>query len=498
MSRNHPKRFVSRSTLGVAASTFLVLLAPACSKNQNDDEAAVAESRETLSSVQLPSEAPKLSEATERWTGDFDGMVERRVIRALVTYNKTFYFLDGEEQRGLACEALALFEEAVNRELGTGHPRVEVLIVPVSRHRLVPALVEGWGDIAAAGLSVTEERLELVDFSNPVFKGVSEVVVTGRGTSPIRVLEDLSGKEIVVRASSSYHESLRLLNAILARRSIAPMKLTLAEEVLEDEDLLEMVNAHLYPRVVVDSYKAEFWGQVFDEINVHSDIAVATSVEIAWAFRKGSPKLRDVVNRFVKEDKIGALIGDNSLKQYLRNTKWAERALSDSEIEKLRSAVDSFRKYGAIFDFDWLMLAALGYQVSRLDQSLRSPSGAIGIMQLVPSIAEDEHVNIQNIEVLENNIHAGVKYLRFICDRYFAGEGIDRLNKTYFAFASYKADPERIAGFRKTAEEMGLDPNVWFNNVEIAAAKETGREIVQYVSNIAKYYAAYRRGFTER
>jgi membrane-bound lytic murein transglycosylase MltF len=445
----------------------------------------------------LPDDLDELGEVLEPWTGDFDEMVERRLIRALVVYSKTFYFLDGAEQKGVAYEALKLFEEMINKKLGTGHLKIHVLVIPVSRDRLIPALAEGRGDIAASNLTITEERLKLVDFSDPVLTGVSEVVVSGTSSPTLTTLEDLSGKEIVVRVSSSYHESLRLLNAIFARRSIAPIKLTPAQEYLEDEDLLEMVNAGLIPMVVVDSHKAEFWAQIFENITVHPDIAVATSNEIAWAFRKDSPKLAEAVNAFVKENKIGTLMGNIIFKRYLRNTSYVKKSLSSNEMKKFQATVNFFQKYAAMYDFDWLMLAALGYQESRLDQSVRSAAGAIGVMQLLPSTAADKNVGIPNIEDLENNIHAGTKYLRFIRDRYFENEDMGSLDKTLFTFASYNAGPARVAGLRKKASAMGLDPNLWFQNVEVVAAKEIGRETVQYVSNIAKYHVAYKRVVAE-
>jgi membrane-bound lytic murein transglycosylase MltF len=138
-------------------------------------------------------------------------------------------------------------------------------------------------------------------------------------------------------------------------------------------------------------------------------------------------------------------------------------------------------------------MAAQGYQESQLDQSKISPRGAIGVMQLLPSTAAAPQIDIRDIERLENNIHAGVKYMRFIVNEYYKNEPMDGLNKGLFAFASYNAGPARVAGLRNEAKQMGLDPNRWFYNVELVAAKEIGRETVQYVSNIYKYYISYRR-----
>lgn len=429
---------------------------------------------------------------TEPWKGEFEGMIERRVIRALVAHSKTFYFVDRGQQRGITYEGLTAFEKFVNNKLGKKTLKVNVIIIPVRRDQLIPALVEGRGDLAAANLTITPERLRSVDFSDPFLTDVKELVVTGPAAPALGNLDDLANKEIHVRASSSYYESLQQLNESFRKAGKAPIKLTLADENLEDEDLLEMVNAGLIPMVVVDSHKAQFWAQIFDDIKVHPNIAVNTGGQIAWTFRKNSPKLKAVVNEFVKGHKKGTLLGNIVFNRYLRETKWVKNSLSDEEIRLFRETVGFFKRYADRYGFDWLMVAAQAYQESGIDQSKRSPMGAIGVMQVLPSTAADPNVSIPNIEELENNIHAGVKYMRFIMDRYFKDAEIDDLNRNLFAFASYNAGPARISRLRRQAVRNGLDPNIWFHNVEVVAAKEIGRETVQYISNIYKYYVAYR------
>ncbi len=432
-----------------------------------------------------------LATLLQPWKGDFGEMAERRVIRALVTFSMTGYFLDGATQRGITYEVLKNFEETINKKLKTGHLKMHVVLIPVGRDQLIPGLVEGRGDIAAANLTITPERSERVDFSHPVLTGVDEIVVMGPAAPEVSSLEALSGQEIHVRASSSYHESLKRLNRDLERLGLEPADLVLVDEYLEDEDLLEMVNAGLIPMVVVDRHKAEFWDQIFPDISLRPDLAVGSGGAIAWAFRKDSPGLKAEVDAFVKENKKGTLMGNILFKRYLQNTKWVVNSLSEDELDRFQATVDFFRKYGAEYGFDWLMLAALGYQESRLDQSVRSPVGAIGVMQVMPATAADRNVNIPDIEELENNIHAGTKYLRFLQDRYFDDQDVEPMQKVLFTLASYNAGPARVAGLRRRAGEMGLDPNRWFDNVEIVAAREIGRETVQYVSNIYKYYIAY-------
>jgi len=428
----------------------------------------------------------------DKWLGDFDTMAKKRQIRVLVAYSKTFFFLDRGRQRGISHDLLKEFEKFVNKKLKTKTLKVQVVFIPVRRDELIPGLVQGVGDMAVANLTITDGRRQQVDFSNPMLSGVKELLVSGPAAPPIAGIDDLAGAEIHVRKSSSYYESLVQLNEKFNNAGKDPMQLVPADEAFEDEDLLEMVNAGLIPMIVMDSHKAQFWTQIFDKIRVHSDIAVRTGGEIAWAFRKNSPQLQAVVNEFVKGHKKGTLIGNIMLKRYLKSTKYVKNSTSNEEMGKFEQMVDLFKQYAENYEFDYLMMAAQAYQESGLDQSRKSHAGAIGVMQLLPTTAADRNVNISEIEKLENNIHAGTKYMRFIVNRYYKDEPMDDVNKMLFAFASYNAGPAKVKKLRKKTAAMGLDPNVWFHNVEVAAAKVIGRETVQYVSNIYKYYIAYR------
>ena len=434
--------------------------------------------------------ADVLSSLEKRATGDLDEMLAKRRIRVLLVYNKTFYFVDRGRQRGATYDLARAFEDDLNRRLKTGHLRVNVVFIPVGRDELLPGLVEGRGDIAAANLTITEERRQQVDFSDPIATGVNEIVVTGPSSPPIERAQDLAGQEVFVRKSSSYHESLLRLNSELQQAGKPAVRLKLAPETLEDEDLLEMVNAGLVRFVVVDSHKAEFWAQIFPKIRLHPDATVRTGGEIAWAFRKNSPKLRATVNRFVATHKMGTSFGNQTFNRYLRSAKYVRNSLEPEEVAKYDRTVALFRKYGDRYGFDALMLTAQGYQESQLDNQRRSHAGAVGVMQVLPSTGKEMQVG--DVRQLDPNIHAGVKYLRFMSDRYFKDAPMDPVDKMLFAFASYNAGPAKIARLRKEAKQAGLDPNVWFNHVERIAAKVIGRETVQYVSNIFKYYVAYR------
>ncbi len=429
---------------------------------------------------------------TQPRLADFDEMAQARQVRALVVRSKTFYFFDGAQQRGLSYDALIAFENFLNKKLNSKTLETNIVFIPVTRDQLIPALLAGYGDVAVANITITPERQELVDFSVPTMSNTSEILVTGPSSEPIDNLEALSGREVHARRSSSYHDSLLALNQRLASAGKDPVRITAVDEHLEDEDLLEMVNAGLVNAIVMDAHKARFWKQIFSDIEVHEDIALRSGADIGWAFRKNSPKLEQVLNEYLKKNRAGTLLGNILLRRYLEDTDFIRNSLSTPEMKKFNATAHLFQKYADRYEFDWLMVMSQAYQESRLDNNARSRTGAVGIMQMLPSTAADKNVNIADIADLESNIHAGNKYLRFIRDRYFENEPMDDLNKTLFSFAAYNAGPARVAKLRREAERQGLNPNVWFDNVEIIAAKRIGRETVQYVSNIYKYWVAYR------
>jgi membrane-bound lytic murein transglycosylase MltF len=419
--------------------------------------------------------------------GDFDMMTEERVIRAVTTFSDTNYFLDGATPRGATYEGLMEFGNFVNERLGTGRLKVHVVVMPVQRDELFQALVDGKADIAAANLTVTPERLESVDFSDPVATNVREVLVTGPGSPELTGLDDLAGREIHVRRSSSYHESLTALSQTFFERGLEPIRIVDASELLETEDIIEMVGAGVVPLTVADNHIASFWSELMDGVVVREDLVVGTGRSIAWAFRKDSPKLAAEVNAFVASHKQGSLFGNVVLKRYFEDNEWMRNPLAGGELAKLKRYRGYFKKYADQYGMNWVALAAQGYQESKLDQDLVSPAGAVGIMQIKPATAADKNVGIADVGTAENNIHAGIKYMRFLRDRYFKDDDLSELDEVFFTLAAYNAGPARVRKFRQQAEEQGLDPNVWFQSVERMA----GRETVQYVTNVFKYWLTY-------
>ncbi|MBU6483148.1 MAG: transporter substrate-binding domain-containing protein, partial [Nitrospirae bacterium] len=417
---------------------------------------------------------PKKSALTQApflkpWTGDLDGMVKRRVIRALVAPSRTAYWLNGARQMGAEYELLKAFEGEINKNYKTQgkHIRTFVTIIPTRHDQLISGLLEGRGDIAAGILTVTPERLEQVDFGEPFFRGVRQIVVTGPASPEPASIDDLSGKEVFVRRSTTYWTHLEHLNERFAKEQKPPVILKAAPEDLQDDDLLEMVHAGLDGTVVVNRYQALLWAKVFKKLKPREDLVLNEGGDIAWMIRKDGPKLKAEIATFAKTYGQKSDFGKALLKKYAASTRFVKSATSTSEIMKFEQTVEFFRMYSAKYDMDHLLMMAQGYQESLLDQNAKSDVGAIGVMQLMPATGKE--MGTGDITQVDSNIHAGIKYISLMRNQFFANQPMDARNKSLFAFATYNAGPGRVQKLRREAEQHGLDPNVWFNNVEIIA-----------------------------
>jgi membrane-bound lytic murein transglycosylase MltF len=425
------------------------------------------------------------------WKGDLDGMIKRRIVRVLIPYNKTLYFLDKDgQQRGLMYDMMTAFEQDLNQKTAVKHLKVQFIFVPTPRDQLIPELLAGRGDIIAADFTVTPERQKQIDFAIPFVSGVKEVIVTSANGPKLNNLEDLSGKVVFVNPSTSYAESLRMLNTNLVKQKKAPIILKDAPGTFETEDILEMANANLVPITASDMYLAKFWKAIFPNIQIYENLVLHQDGDIAFGFRKHSPELKKALDAFTAKNKIGTSFGNQKLQSYLKSVKWVKNATNPADLKKFHTLANTFQKYGDQYRIDWLLMTAQGYQESRLDQNKKSKVGAIGVMQIMPATGKE--LKVGDINSVDNNINGGVKYIRYLIDQYYSKEQMTDLNKVLFAFAAYNAGPTRISQLRAEAQKRGLNPNIWFDNVERIAAERIGSETVQYVSNIYKYSVAYK------
>jgi len=447
-------------------------------------------SAEELPEAPLEDVWPTLSEPR---FGDLDAMVKHGEIRVLTSFTLGSYYIDRGRQRGTVYELSQILETYAREKLGKDARHLKITIIPVRRDQLIPFLNAGHGDVAFANLTVTPERSKVVDFSSPFTRKTRELLVTGPSAPDVVEMTDLAGKEVVVPRASSYFESLTELSEQFVEDGLEPIQITASDPRLEAEDILEMISAGLLPITVVDEYRSILWSRVFTNLVVHEDIVLRENAKIALAMRQESPQLKELLDGFVHENRVGTLVTNILLKKYGKNIGWVRPALERNPFRRFEQLSGLFRTYGERYDFDWLMLASFAFQESGFDHNARSPVGAIGVMQVMPATAADRAVGIPNIEELENNVHAGTKYLFVLRDHYFSDEAIDPTERMLFTMAGYNAGPNRVNRLRRQAARRGLDPNVWFNNVELVVAAKVGSEPVRYVSNIYRYYIAYKR-----
>lgn len=480
---------VSAAFFSVAAYFLYQPTEPIEQKTQSDQASQPAET---------PTAAkPVLADTLEAnlkvpFDGDFDAIVERGYMRVLVPFSKTGYFIDKGAQRGHSYELMSEFGKFLDKTHGRKMRDVKIVLIPTPRSRIFEDLNENRGDLALGNLTITEQRQELVAFSDPLLTDVAEVPVTVDTVTDIKSTDDLSGKTIFVRKSASYFQSLEKLNEKFASEGKEPIQLKIADERLQDEDLLEMVAAGAVPMTIVDQHKSDLWLEVLKGLKTHPDAAVRDDGKIAIALRKNATNLLKETNSYVETVKKGTRLGNIIFKRYLEEASYLKNLKDGGYQQALDKYRDLFEKYGKEYDFDWLLIAAQSYQESKFDPKAHSRAGAVGLMQIKPSTAEGNPINIKGISNdPDRNVEAGVKYLRYLADDYFPGLSSEKANQVFFALAAYNAGPSRFKRLREKAKEKGYDPDKWFGNVEWIVASEIGRQPVDYVGNIYQYYVVF-------
>jgi len=469
-------------SVAAAATGALLLLSSAI--------ALATESPTTLSESIKPRAIPLKN---KEFKGDFDGMLELRSVRILIPYSRTLYFNDKGQERGITADAARDFERYINKKYQKelGKRPITVYIIPTTRDKLQKNLVGGFGDIAAGDLEVTPTRRQFIDFYVPPDQFLkTQVVLTGPKSPTINSLSDLAGKTVHVRKSSSYHESLVELNNQFKKEGKPAINIAFVSDALENEDMMEMLNAGVLQAVVVHRWLAKMWAPVLPKIKINEGVILKSDIETGWAVRKNSPKLHEIIGDFYingvkKVNPIAARMA-----KYNKRIKQMNDPSTSEDSKRFKDTLALFDKYGKQYGFDPLMLAAQGYQESQLNQKAKSHVGAIGIMQVMPATGAE--LKVGDISIAENNVHAGTKYMDRLMGRYFKDAKFNEMDRCLFAFASYNAGPGSITRMRKEAMKRGLDPDVWFNNVEIITAEKIGIETTTYVRNIFKYYVSYK------
>jgi membrane-bound lytic murein transglycosylase MltF len=427
----------------------------------------------------------------EKYTDDIGPGTQRRGIRVLVHYSRTKFFVASGRPRGYEHDLMKEFEAYYNRKKKKGETDVAVVFIPVRFDELIPLLLEGRGDVAAGFITITGERARRVAFTHPYIRNVSEVVVAHDGAPQVAAPEDLSARRIHVLRASSFVTSLKHLNQRLAAARKPQVEIVEMPPGASTEDLLEMVNAGIFQYAVADDYVGKLWSSVLPQLRV-LDVRLSEGNNIAWAVRSDNHKLRESLNAFITEGR-GKLpkIAAELHARYFRDIRLIKNNLDPDVVGRKKTLTPFFQSASTRHEFDWLFMLAQGFQESRLDQRARSHAGAVGVMQVLPQTGKE--MGYRDVETkAQANIDAGVKYMRFLMDRFFNDPKLAPEVRLDFALAAYNAGPNRIQRMRRIAAERGLDPNRWFGHVERITLEKVGEEPVRYVANIHIYYTAYK------
>jgi membrane-bound lytic murein transglycosylase MltF len=423
--------------------------------------------------------------------GDLPDLVQTREIRVLTTVSMTNYYIMNGQNIGFEYSILKEYERFLNKGRAR-RDKVTLVFIPVPYHKLIPDLLNGWGDIAAAGITITPERLKGIDFTDPYLSDVNEVLVANVSAPPVKDVWELAGRKIHVRKASSYYESLVRLNSRLAERNLRPVEVAEVSEFLSDEDVLEMVSSGIYTMTVVDSHLASLWTGILRNLRCDSHVKLREGAAIAWMVRKDNPHLKASLNQFLPRYRKGTASFNSLYHRYFEKTRWIKNPLGPDDLAKFSKYSPLFKKYGEMYNIDWILLAAQAFQESGLDHTQVSPAGAVGLMQILPSLGKDTRIGIRDVHPVENNVHAAVKYLALIRDNQFNDPKTSSYVRMCYALAAYNAGPARVGHAMNRAARMGFDTRQWFGHGEVAVLKAAGQEPVRYVSNITKYYLAYK------
>lgn len=381
------------------------------------------------------------------------------------------------------------FEQYLNRNARDGRA-LRLKIIPRSKDQLLGALARGEGDVVAPGELLDTRNTQAVSASAAIRKDVPLVFVARKGNRRYLDFLQLAGRTVVLPAGSAAGEAIATFNLNLADRKLAPILIEWADPSLAVEDVLEMVQAGIYPFTVVEQPIAQRWARVMPKLRVDEHMVLEDKSDMSWFVRRDAPMLRASVDRFLAgyrnpDDQ------DVTLQRVYRRLYKVHYPLANADRRRLEQVRPVLQKHAGQQDLDWLALAALAFKESTLNPKARGAGGATGLMQITPSAARA--VGVGNIQGVDGNVQASAKYLAMIRRKFFASNQLNERERMAFVLAAYNMGPERVQSLRAEARRRGLNPNQWFFQVERVAMEQVGMGVVSYVNSVNKYYLAYDR-----
>ncbi|MCQ4308389.1 transglycosylase SLT domain-containing protein [Pseudomonas stutzeri] len=409
-------------------------------------------------------------------------------LRVLVNQSRNSSGEVKGEAIGVEYVRLRAFEQFLNR--GSKGSSITLEIIPKAKDQLLGALQRGEGDLVAPGELLDLGALRRVSRSRAVVDEVPMVLVGRQGGHRYKSFEQLSGRSLALPAGSAASAALESINQTLMQAGRAPIAVEWVDPTLAVEDVLEMVQAGVYPATVVEQTIAERWAKVLPKLRIESQLVLGKRSDMHWFMRKEASTLRANVDRFLK----GYSAPDNQDAAFVRVYRRLYRVqypldrVGRQRLEKVRPTL---QRHAQQQDMDWLNLAALAFKESTLNPAARGASGATGLMQVTPATARS--MGVSDIGKLDNNVLASAKYLANIRREFFASPKLNERERMAFILAAYNMGPQRVQSMRAEARRRGLNPDQWFFQVERIAMETMGMGVVSYVNAVNKYYLAYTR-----
>ena len=442
--------------------------------------------------LMLPWSADARLAGPQAWhaPGEVHDLAEIRrsgVLRVLVNQSRNSSGEIKGEAIGVETVRLRAFERYLNRDASKRPIRLK--IIPRAKDQLLAALQRGEGDMVAPGELIDTTGMRQVGRSRAVTADVPLVLVTRQGTARPQRLEQMSGRSVALPAGSAAGPALNVLNRKLIADGKAPMIIEWVDATLAVEDVLEMVQAGIFPATAVEQTIAERWARVMPKLRVER-LKLAEPSDMHWLMRKEASMLRATADRFLEKYQPPAN-QDAAFERAYRRLYRVQQPLDRTGRQRLEKVRPTLQRHANQQDFDWLNLAALAFKESTLDPAARGASGATGLMQVTPATARS--MGVSDFQQLDGNVLASARYLANIRRTFFSSPRLNERERMAFVLAGYNLGPQRVQSMRAEARRRGLNPDQWFFQVERIAMETMGMGVVSYVNAVNKYYLAYSR-----
>ena len=409
------------------------------------------------------------------------------VLRVLINQSRNTSAEVKGQAIGSELHRLRALEQFLNRD---SRRKLKLKIIPKAKEQLLPALLRGEGDLVVPGELLEPAPEQRVRASRALERNVPIVLVSSKVARRFQRVQQLAGQRLTLAQGSAAAQAVARVNQQLAERKLAPLSVDWAPASLAAEDVLEMVQAGIYPLTAVELPLAERWAKVLPKLRIERHLQLDNQQDTHWYLSPQAPMLAATLEQFFASYSRPA---DHDV-AFVRVNRRAYRVhspLSRTDRQRLEKLRPTLQRYAQQSNFDWLSLAALAYKESSLNPNARSGKGPSGLMQITPAAARS--VGVSNSQTLEGNVQAAAKYMAMIRKRFFASAQIAESDRLAFVLAGYNMGPERVQGMRTEAKRRGLNPNQWFFQVERVALEQAGMGVVSYVGSVHKYQLAFER-----